>query len=106
MKIFSKILFISVLLTAVPAGAEIPTVLTDKIRNGSDVIDVFKDASGAELQDYLLANFSPFSTPGVHVIFEATSDAMSPAYFARESERIVTQLHQMYAEVSQQTMKY
>jgi hypothetical protein len=53
MKIFKKLLFISVLLTAVPAGAEIPTVLTDKIRNGSGVIDVFKDASGAELQDYL-----------------------------------------------------
>ena len=50
--------------------------------------------------EYLLATFSPFSTPGVHVILEAASDAMSPAYFARESERIVTQLHQMYAEPS------
>jgi len=50
--------------------------------------------------EYLLATFSPFSTPGVHVILEAPSDAMSPAYFARESERIVTQLHQMYAEPS------
>jgi exosortase/archaeosortase family protein len=47
--------------------------------------------------EYLLATFSPFSTPGVHVIFEAPSDLMSPAYFARESERIVKQLHQMYA---------
>ena len=50
--------------------------------------------------EYLLATFSPFSTPGVHVILEAPSDAMSPAYFARESERIVTQLHQLYAEPS------
>ena len=47
--------------------------------------------------EYLLATFSPFSTPGVHVIFEATSDAMSPAYFARESERIAQQLYRMYA---------
>ena len=50
--------------------------------------------------EYLLATFSPFSTPGVHVIFEATSDAMSPAYFARESERIAKRLHQLYAAES------
>jgi len=50
--------------------------------------------------EYLLATFSPFSTPGVHVIFEATSDAMSPAYFARESARIVKRLHQLYAAES------
>jgi hypothetical protein len=47
--------------------------------------------------EYLLATFSPFSTPGVHVIFEAPADAMSPAYFASESERIAKRLHQMYA---------
>jgi exosortase/archaeosortase family protein len=47
--------------------------------------------------EYLLATFSPFSTPGVHVIFEAPSDLMSPTYFARESERIADQLHRMYA---------
>jgi len=41
------------LLTAVPAWAEIPTVLTDVIRNGDGVIDVFKDVSGAELKQYL-----------------------------------------------------
>jgi hypothetical protein len=56
--------------------------------------------------EYLLATFSPFSPPGVHVIFEAPSNLMSPAYFARESERIVTQLHQMYAQSSKQIIKY
>ena len=50
--------------------------------------------------EYLLATFSPFSSPGVHVIFEAPSELMSPTYFARESERIIKQLHQMYAEPS------
>ena len=50
--------------------------------------------------EYLLATFSPFSTPGVHVIFEAPSDAMSPDFFARESERIANQLHRLYADKS------
>ncbi|MBW2411534.1 MAG: exosortase/archaeosortase family protein [Deltaproteobacteria bacterium] len=50
--------------------------------------------------EYLLATFSPFSSPGVHVIFEAPSDLMSPTYFARESERIMGILHRMYAEPS------
>ena len=47
--------------------------------------------------EYLLATFSPFATPGVHVILEAPADAMSSAYFSRESERIAKRLHQMYA---------
>ena len=50
--------------------------------------------------EYLLATFSPFSTPGVHVIFEAPSEAMSPDFFARESERIANQLHRLYAAES------
>ena len=50
----SKTLFIAlILLSAVSAWAEIPTVLTDKIRGGDGVIDVFKDVTGAELQQYL-----------------------------------------------------
>jgi hypothetical protein len=53
MRIFRKIIFLSILLSAIPAWAEIPTVLTDKIRGGDGVIDVFKDVSGAELQQYL-----------------------------------------------------
>ena len=47
--------------------------------------------------EYLLATFSPFSTPGVHVILEAPSHLMSSAYFARESERITRHLQRLYA---------
>ena len=53
MKTLRNIIIISVLLSAIPAWAEIPTVLTDTIKNGDGVIDIFTDASGAELQDYL-----------------------------------------------------
>ena len=53
MKILRNIIILSVLLSAVPAWAEIPTVLTDTISKGDGVIDVFKDVSGAELQQYL-----------------------------------------------------
>ena len=50
-KIF--LLLAALLLTAAPAGAEIPTVLTDKIRNGDGVIDLFQDVTAEELQQYL-----------------------------------------------------
>jgi hypothetical protein len=53
MKILRNIIILSVLLSAIPAWAEIPTVLTDVINRGDGVIDVFKDVSGAELQQYL-----------------------------------------------------
>jgi len=36
--------------------AEIPTVLTDKIYRGSGTIDLLKDATGAELSEYLGVN--------------------------------------------------
>ena len=55
--------------------------------------------------EYLLATFSPFSSPGVHVILEARSDLMSPTYFDRESERLVKRLHQLYSEPSRQKMR-
>jgi exosortase/archaeosortase family protein len=55
--------------------------------------------------EYLLATFSPFSSPGVHVILEAPSDLMSPTYFVRESERLVKRLHQLYSGPSQQKMR-
>ena len=38
---------------SIPSQAEIPTVLTDKIRRGSGVIDLFADVTGAELESYL-----------------------------------------------------
>ena len=42
-----------IIMIAFPARAEIPTVLTDRIKNGDGVLDVFKDVSGAELKQYL-----------------------------------------------------
>jgi len=53
MNTLRRLIFLTILLAVVPAWAEIPTVLTDKIRNGDGVIDIFTDATGAELQDYL-----------------------------------------------------
>lgn len=42
--------------------------------------------------DYLLATFSPFSSPGVHLIYEADSTTMSANYFKQESNRMVRAL--------------
>ena len=53
MNLLRKLTFLSILLTVVPAWAEIPTVLTDTISKGDGVIDIFKDATGAELEEYL-----------------------------------------------------
>jgi len=53
MNLLRKLTFLSILLAVAPAWAEIPTVLTDTISKGDGVIDVFKDVSGAELQQYL-----------------------------------------------------
>ena len=53
MKIYRNLIFFAIMLNAVSAWAEIPTVLTDTIRNGDGVIDIFNDASGSELDDYL-----------------------------------------------------
>jgi hypothetical protein len=47
------LLALVVLSLAATARAEIPTVLTDTIKSGSGIIDVMKDASGAELEDAL-----------------------------------------------------
>ena len=53
MKKLSNIILLTVLLSAAPVWAEIPTVLTDTISKGDGVIDIFKDVSGAELEQYL-----------------------------------------------------
>jgi hypothetical protein len=53
MKFKTYIIILALVVTAAPAGAEIPTVLTDKIRNGDGVIDLFQDVTGDELQQYL-----------------------------------------------------
>lgn len=38
--------------------------------------------------DYLLASFSPFSSPGVHLILDAPAESMSAAYFSQMSEQL------------------
>jgi hypothetical protein len=45
--------FVVLLLAAPHLAADIPTVLTDKIRDGSGVVDLFKDTTSAELSSYL-----------------------------------------------------
>ena len=53
MKTVRLLIIFSTMMTAVKAWAEIPTVLTDTISKGDGVIDIFKDATGAELEEYL-----------------------------------------------------
>jgi len=53
MKKFQNIILLLAMLNAASAWAAIPTVLTDTIKNGDGVIDIFNDASGVELQDTL-----------------------------------------------------
>ncbi len=53
MKSIRYSIFLLVTLGVVSAYAQIPTVLTDKIRKGDGIIDIFKDASNASLQEYL-----------------------------------------------------
>lgn len=48
--------------------------------------------------DYLLASFSPLSSPGIHVILDAPADAMGAAYFSRESEKLVARLYAAHRE--------
>lgn len=52
MKYLRYIIVIFFFSTVYPAYAALPTALTDKIRSGSGIIDIFKDASGTEVQEY------------------------------------------------------
>ena len=54
--------------------------------------------------DYLLASFSPFSSPGVHVILDAPADSMSAAYFSRASDELAEKLIGAYKQMG--TGKY
>jgi len=45
--------------------------------------------------DYLLASFSPFSSPGVHLIYESSSTAMSAGYFEQETKVMAHRLFQL-----------
>jgi hypothetical protein len=42
--------------------------------------------------EYLMASFSPFASPGVHVILDAPADSMSAAYFSRASDELAAKL--------------
>ena len=53
--------------------------------------------------DYLLASFSLFSSPGVHIILDAPSDSMSAAYFSRTSERLAKRIFNSYVEQKMQS---
>jgi exosortase/archaeosortase family protein len=48
--------------------------------------------------DYLLASFSPFSSPGVHVILDAPVDSMSAAYFSRATEALAERLFRTHQQ--------
>jgi hypothetical protein len=50
--------------------------------------------------EYLLASFSPFSAPGVHIILDAPADSMSASYFSRKSVELAERVHASYRERS------
>jgi len=50
--------------------------------------------------DYLLASFSPFAAPGVHVILDAPADSMSAEYFSRASDELAAKLFRAYKRES------
>jgi hypothetical protein len=51
--------------------------------------------------DYLLASFSPFASPGIHVILDAPADSMSAAYFSRASDELAAKLFGAYKQEGQ-----
>jgi exosortase/archaeosortase family protein len=55
--------------------------------------------------DYLLASFSPFAAPGVHLILDAPSDSMSAVYFSKASDELAAKLFRTYKQESQTTDK-
>lgn len=42
--------------------------------------------------DYLIASFSPFTSPGVHVILDAPANSMSAHYFSTKSDELVKRI--------------
>ena len=53
MRYLAMVVVIIGLAAALPAKAEIPTVLTDKVRQGDGLINIMTDVSGEELTSYL-----------------------------------------------------
>ena len=48
--------------------------------------------------DYLVASFSPFSPPGVHLILDAPAESMSVTYFSKKSIEIATSIFNSYMD--------
>jgi exosortase/archaeosortase family protein len=74
---------------------EQPEVLTGGDRWMRDIF-LHRGELKTSYRDYLLASFSPFAPPGVHVILDAPADAMSAAYFARATDRLAERLYRLY----------
>jgi hypothetical protein len=51
--------------------------------------------------DYLLASFSPFSSPGIHLILDAPAGAMSAAFFASASDKLARRVYDAYRSETQ-----
>ena len=48
--------------------------------------------------EYLLASFSPFSSPGVHLIFDAPAQTISAEYFSSASENLAERIFRNHTE--------
>ena len=46
--------------------------------------------------DYLVASFSPFSSPGVHIILDAPANSMSAEYFSKMSDELVNRIYKSH----------
>lgn len=51
---------------------------------------------------YLLASFSPFSTSGIHLIFDAPQASMSAEYFSRASDKLAKRIYEDYLDRQRQ----
>lgn len=89
MKYMKRIIFLFTLLVAVNVRAEIPTVLTDTIKNGDGIIDIFQDTSSAELEEYLQGETMYF---GVDINEDASGieSSTSAGVAIKEMELIIT----------------
>ena len=54
--------------------------------------------------DYLLASFSPFSAPGVHIILDAPVNSMSATYFSNKSTQLAKRIYTSYKKAPLQSI--
>jgi exosortase/archaeosortase family protein len=59
---------------------------------------IHEDELKSSYRDYLLASFSPFSSPGIHLILDAPANSMSAAYFSRASSELAEKLNRAYQQ--------